>query len=91
MFQVKEGWGPLCKFLGVSTPSVPFPHVNDTSQIEESRKKLLYSSWLVIVLLPILTILGVFLLDSSGYGALAILAGFGLFICLKSRDVTHMK
>ena len=91
MYQVKEGWGPLCTFLGVLTPSVPFPNVNDTSQIEQSRKTLLYSSLIVIVLLPILTILGVFLLDSSGYAALAILGGLGLFIYFQASDVTHMK
>jgi len=25
-FSVKEGWGPLCKFLDVPVPDVPFPH-----------------------------------------------------------------
>jgi hypothetical protein len=28
---VKEGWGPLCEFLGVEVPrEKPFPHLNDT-------------------------------------------------------------
>lgn len=30
VFDVKEGWDPLCRFLGVSTPDTPFPHANDT-------------------------------------------------------------
>ena len=30
VFQVKEGWGPLCQFLGVPVPEEPFPNVNDT-------------------------------------------------------------
>ena len=30
-FQVKQGWKPLCEFLNVPQPSVPFPRVNDTS------------------------------------------------------------
>ena len=30
-FQVREGWQPLCEFLNVPQPSVPFPRVNDTS------------------------------------------------------------
>ena len=30
-FQVKQGWGPLCEFLNVPQPTVPFPRVNDTS------------------------------------------------------------
>jgi hypothetical protein len=31
-FNVKEGWGPLCEFLGVPVPDAPFPRVNDTEQ-----------------------------------------------------------
>jgi len=29
VFQVSEGWGPLCKFLGVKVPDEPFPRVNE--------------------------------------------------------------
>ena len=28
VFDVAEGWGPLCRFLGVSAPDRPFPHHN---------------------------------------------------------------
>ncbi|NND34068.1 MAG: sulfotransferase family protein [Saprospiraceae bacterium] len=31
-FNVKDGWGPLCQFLGHETPSVPFPRSNSTSE-----------------------------------------------------------
>jgi hypothetical protein len=32
IFNVKEGWEPLCTFLGVPVPEdEPFPHVNDTA------------------------------------------------------------
>ncbi|MDJ0593663.1 MAG: sulfotransferase [Pleurocapsa sp. MO_226.B13] len=27
-FNVQKGWSPLCEFLGVQTPSTPFPHRN---------------------------------------------------------------
>jgi len=30
VYEVKEGWGPLCEFLGVEVPDKPFPHLNDT-------------------------------------------------------------
>ena len=31
VYDVKEGWGPLCAFLGVEIPhNEPFPHLNDT-------------------------------------------------------------
>src|SRR5919106_3721554 len=29
VYDVKEGWGPLCEFLGVGVPDKPFPHLND--------------------------------------------------------------
>lgn len=29
VYQVKDGWGPLCDFLGVPTPADPFPRTND--------------------------------------------------------------
>ena len=29
VFSVKEGWEPLCSFLGVPVPDTPFPNVND--------------------------------------------------------------
>lgn len=32
VFQAREGWGPLCEFLGVSQPDEPFPHVNSTEE-----------------------------------------------------------
>ena len=33
VYEVKEGWSPLCEFLGVEEPDVPFPHVNDTAEM----------------------------------------------------------
>lgn len=32
VYQVKEGWGPLCDFLGVPVPDEPFPRTNDRSE-----------------------------------------------------------
>ena len=38
VYEVREGWGPLCAFLGVDVPEgKPFPHANDT---EEFRKRI---------------------------------------------------
>jgi hypothetical protein len=28
VFDVAQGWEPLCRFLGVTVPDVPFPRVN---------------------------------------------------------------
>jgi len=32
VFEVKQGWAPLCKFLGVPEPDQPFPNLNDTKE-----------------------------------------------------------
>jgi Sulfotransferase domain len=38
VYEVKEGWGPLCEFLGVPEPEVPFPHLNDAVQMRLGTK-----------------------------------------------------
>lgn len=35
VFEAKDGWGPLCKFLGVPEPSTPYPNVNDTAEFKQ--------------------------------------------------------
>jgi hypothetical protein len=35
VYQVSEGWGPLCEFLDVPVPSEEFPHINDTAATQE--------------------------------------------------------
>lgn len=32
VFDVTEGWEPLCAFLGVPVPDTPFPRTNSTEQ-----------------------------------------------------------
>ncbi|KAL9128332.1 MAG: hypothetical protein Q9217_002961 [Psora testacea] len=34
-FQLKEGWEPICRFLGKEIPSTPFPHINESSEFDE--------------------------------------------------------
>jgi hypothetical protein len=34
-YRVTEGWQPLCEFLGVPVPDVPFPRLNDTAAFTE--------------------------------------------------------
>ena len=38
VFDVREGWEPLCDFLGVEVPDRPFPHLNEA---REMRRRLL--------------------------------------------------
>ncbi|WP_337189327.1 sulfotransferase family protein [Phenylobacterium sp.] len=34
VFDVREGWGPLCAFLGVPAPDTPYPRENSTEQFQ---------------------------------------------------------
>lgn len=35
LFQLDQGWEPLCGFLGKPVPDVPFPRVNESAAIQE--------------------------------------------------------
>ena len=37
VFDVREGWAPLCAFLGRPVPDEPFPRVNDSAQFHRKR------------------------------------------------------
>lgn len=40
VFDVKEGWEPLCAFLGVPVPDgEAFPHLNDTQEFQSDERK----------------------------------------------------
>jgi len=64
IYEVKEGWGPLCEFLGVEEPEKPFPHVNEAAEIQ----RLILLLRLFSVAIP--TALALLLV---GIGALALL------------------
>jgi hypothetical protein len=36
VFEVQQGWGPLCEFLGVGVPAEPFPHLNDAETFRQT-------------------------------------------------------
>jgi hypothetical protein len=40
VFDVREGWEPLCRFLGVPVPSEPFPRLNDTASTQALIRKM---------------------------------------------------
>ena len=40
VYEVSEGWGPLCDFLGVPVPDEPFPRLNDTAQMQRGMKSI---------------------------------------------------
>lgn len=40
VYEVGEGWGPLCEFLGVEVPeNEPFPHINDTASFRKRSQR----------------------------------------------------
>jgi len=39
VYNVKQGWEPLCKFLGVPVPKAPFPKVNDRKEYQQMVMK----------------------------------------------------
>ena len=38
VYDVREGWAPLCSWLGVPVPEDPFPHANSREEMMEIRK-----------------------------------------------------
>jgi hypothetical protein len=41
VFDAAQGWPPLCRFLGVPVPDIPYPHSNSTDafwQVDRSRR-----------------------------------------------------
>ena len=58
VFDVKEGWDPLCKFLDVPVPNAPFPWENDAAELRGMYDKVKWFSYLFFVGLPILTAFG---------------------------------
>jgi hypothetical protein len=51
-YEVKEGWGPLCKILRVPVPDVPFPHNNSTEDAKKTYNELVQAgilSWMVVL------------------------------------------
>jgi hypothetical protein len=38
VYQVKEGWAPLCKFLNVAAPTTEFPRTNNREEFGDLVK-----------------------------------------------------
>ena len=48
VFEVKDGWEPLCQFLGIPVPQEPFPNANDTAEMQQNirgMKRTCYLCW----------------------------------------------
>jgi len=54
VYEVKEGWGPLCTFLGVEAPDKPFPRLNDTAEMRRRARMMRAISLAVPTVLALL-------------------------------------
>lgn len=57
VFEAKQGWAPLCEFLGVPVPEGPYPRVNDTAEFRRRNTIALVVSWFVLLAPLVLVIL----------------------------------
>lgn len=60
VFEVKQGWEPLCAFLDCDVPDTPFPHVNDTASFKKMIRNTRIVFAGVVVLSTALVALGLF-------------------------------
>ena len=49
VFEAKEGWAPLCAFLGVPAPSEPFPRVNDSAAFKKRVLAVTVFCWFLLL------------------------------------------
>ena len=54
VFDVREGWEPLCKFLDVPVPATPFPNINDAGEVRLIYNAVRAVTWLIILGVPTL-------------------------------------
>lgn len=56
IFDVRQGWGPLCSFLNTPLPEGSFPHINDRVVVEVIIKVFVALTWLwpIVFALPLL-------------------------------------
>ena len=66
VFDVREGWGPLCDFLGVEEPGMHFPHLNETKEMQHRLLGL-------VVLSAAAPALALVLAVAAGIGAISFL------------------
>ena len=52
--EAKEGWEPICKFLGLPVPSNPYPVTNSTAEQEQGIRQRLIMAYMLIVGIPVI-------------------------------------
>jgi len=57
VYDVKQGWDPLCQFLNLPSPAIPFPKINESAEIQSAIWKMKIFSWTVTLGVPGLALL----------------------------------
>lgn len=60
VFDVKEGWEPLCAFLEKPMPASPFPRVNEAHEVQEGLRHILLIDRMLVLCLAAITAYAVF-------------------------------
>ena len=51
IMDIKDGWKPLCEFLGKPVPNQPMPHANEAKSMERILPRMLltiFAEWIAI-------------------------------------------
>ena len=57
VFNVSQGWEPLCAFLKVPVPDEPFPHINDTKEFQKIVRSAATTGYVAILLAASVSVL----------------------------------
>jgi len=85
VFEVKEGWRPLCDFLNVEEPDIPFPRLNDSKKVIFVTNVINCLAWITVVILPMILVLTSLLLIQDAFQFL-LLAMVLVCVCLFIRS-----
>ena len=72
IFDVRQGWEPLCKFLAVPVPDEPFPKMNDAKQLRSIFNCVKLVAWVTIIGVPALVASSYFLMPTTYLPVLAL-------------------
>ena len=64
VFEARQGWEPLCRFLEVPVPDTAYPHLNDASQIRRMIVAAKVAGWTLLAL-PVVALAAGWMLFSS--------------------------
>ncbi len=62
VFEVSQGWEPLCAFLELPVPDGPFPHLNDSARMLRIQKYLQFAFTIIPMLLILVILAGLYFL-----------------------------